>query len=125
MSADDHMSASGHLSGLQFSSTQVSEHSSAHYARIGDNVVGHAMTNHLPDEPVELAALRVGDVYQGHGIGHGLLNHVIEHHAGSSMTLLPSPFGNKALSKNQLQAFYGSHGFKPKKNGMMTRRARG
>ena len=118
MSADDHL-------GVQFSSTKVDELSSAHYARIGRNVVGHAMTNHLPGEPVELGQIRVDDDHQGQGIGHKLLDHVISHHAGSAMTLHASPFGNQPMNVDQLQTFYGSHGFKPKKNGDMIRRARG
>jgi GNAT superfamily N-acetyltransferase len=117
VSAEDHL-------GLQFTSTRMDELGTAHYARIGHRLVGHAMTNHMPGEPVELAALRVGDEYQGRGIGHKLLDHVIEHHQGSAMTLLPSPFGNKALDTDQLQTFYGSHGFRARKNGMMTRRGR-
>lgn len=116
MSADDHL-------GLQFSSNQLDELGTAHFARIGHNVVGHAMTNHVPGEPVELSAIRVGDEYQGQGIGHRLLDHVISHHHGSTMTLHPSPFGNQPMSADQLTGFYGSHGFKARKDGHMTRRA--
>ena len=116
------MSASDHL-GIQFSSVKMSDLDSVHYARVGNDVAGFAQTNHLPGEPVSLAKIRVGDDYQGHGIGHQLLDHVIAHHAGQRMTLHADPFGNKAMNTDQLQRFYGSHGFKPKKNGDMTRRA--
>lgn len=116
MSADDHL-------GLQFSSTPMDELGTSHFARIGRNVVGQASTNHVPGEPVELAHIRVGDDYQGQGIGHKLLDHVISHHQGSTMTLHPSPFGNEAMNKDQLTGFYGSHGFKSRKDGNMTRRA--
>jgi GNAT superfamily N-acetyltransferase len=119
------MSADQHLSGLQFEHHRArDELGTTHYARIGNNVVGHAMTNHLPGEPVELAQIRVGDDYQGHGYGHQLLDHVIQHHAGSGMVLHASPFGNKAMDTDQLTRFYGQHGFKTRKNGDMTRRAR-
>ena len=117
------MSADEHLSGLQFSSTPVDDISTAHYARVGRNVVGHAMTNHVPGEPVELSAIRVGDDYQGQGIGHRLLDHVISQNSGSTMTLHPSPFGNEPMDADHLRRFYGSHGFKQRKDGNMTRRA--
>lgn len=118
------MSASDHLSGLQFSSTKLDELGTLHYARMGSNVVGYASTTHLPGEPVDLGQIRVDDEHQGQGIGHKLLDHVIDHHAGQGMTLHASPFGNQPMDKDQLQRFYGSHGFKTRKNGDMTRRAK-
>jgi GNAT superfamily N-acetyltransferase len=115
MSADDHL-------GLQWTSTS-SEYSTLHYAMQGDNVVAHASVNHpSPYEPRELAAIRVGDDYQGHGLGHQMLDHVIAEHGHETMTLRADPFGNKAMSKGQLERFYGSHGFTKRKSGAMVRR---
>jgi GNAT superfamily N-acetyltransferase len=62
-------------------------------------------------EPAELASLRVADDYQSRGIGGALLDHAIAQHPGP-MELLPSPFGNQALSKGQLPDFYARHGFR-------------
>lgn len=114
VSAEDHL-------GLQFSSNRVNELTTAHYARRGLNVVGYASTNHPAGEPVELAALHVGEAYQGQGVGHKLLDHVIQHHDGQSISLHPEPFGNKAMDADHLRSFYSSHGFRqlkrPLRNG--------
>ena len=119
------MSADDHLSGLQFSVSHPDELSDTHWARMNDTVVGHAQTNHIPGYPVELAAIRVGDEYQGQGIGHRLIDHVISQHPGQTIKLTPSPFGNYSMTKDQLQGFYGSHGFKPTRDGLgMIRKAK-
>jgi GNAT superfamily N-acetyltransferase len=116
------MSADDHLSGLQFSVSHPDELGDMHWARMNDTVVGHAMTIHLPDSPVELAGIRVMDEHQGKGIGHKLLDHVVQHYPDKDITLTPSPFGNEPMNKDQLRTFYGSHGFRPMKNGGMKRR---
>lgn len=85
--------------------------------------VGYAK---MTDNDTFLDSLEVRPDARGGGLGHALMGQVIDRFGDRSIRLKASPFGKDGPDAEQLQKFYGKHGFEPEaEGGYMVRRPKG
>ncbi|EPX83459.1 hypothetical protein Salmuc_02067 [Salipiger mucosus DSM 16094] len=82
-----------------------------YYLNAVDNVA--YLEHELLDRRFVLHGIWVAPSYRGQGIAHRILRRLVDaaDEADCGLALYHEPFGSEGLNKEELEAFYGRHGF--------------